>query len=141
MFFQKSRFHILSFMMVSLISSLFTGYSFATDITKCPSINTIKMEGVTKAEHIWGPKSNYFASNESSYDTEQIWKIEVSEIAGNSVEDAINKGNKIIQTIYGDPEPDFIVCKRHDKCIAKCKYDEPSHYKFVIATTNDYSIK
>lgn len=129
------------------LSSLIS-HSFASDITNCPSIEAIKAEGITEAEKsIFG---DYYPIHISTYDTAVTWKFRISrnwklELSGGmkgeggSAAEAIEWGTNILQyKTSGDPTPEFIACKRYDKCIAECKYQVQGGGASAYARTTDY---
>lgn len=123
--------------MLYIVLTFFAAHSFASDITNCPSINAIKAEGVTEAKKSFG---TYHPHHKSAYDTKVVWVLFMASENGSGKETeeaAIKWGNKILQKkISGEPAPEFLDCKRYDKCRAQCKYK--ADWNYVVATTADY---
>lgn len=117
--------------------SLSTHYSFASDITKCPDIAAMRMEGISEATQSW---KSWYPAHISNYDTQVTWKLDICDgFKGGgrpTAAEAIEWGNKVLQGASGEPTPVFVTCKRYDKCIAECKYQV--QWDILIAKTADY---
>jgi hypothetical protein len=125
---QRSVFMFFSSRAGILIALLmFTGYSFASPITKCPSVNTIKNLGLTKAKIF----IYYEVYNTSSYDTDHIWTFGLGPVQAESVEEAIKIGNDWLLTLSGNPTPTYTGAHA-----ANCLY-EIGHNGYASATTNE----
>jgi len=106
---------------------MFTEYLFASPITKCPSINTIKNLGLTKAKIF----IYYDVYNTSSYDTDHIWTFGIGPVQAESVEEAIRIGNDWLLTLSGNPTPTYTGVHT-----ANCLY-KIDHEGYASATTNE----
>lgn len=114
---------------VSILIALFTvtTYSFASPITKCPSVNAIKSLGLTKTDIVLG----YEAYNTSSYDTNQLWTFALGFFDAQSAEEALKIGNEWLLTLSGNPTP--VYTAPHS---AMCNY-EMGHEGFAVASTSE----
>lgn len=127
---------------LSVVLTCFATHAVASDITKCPSVSALKAEGVSEVrKQWWMDHYTYYPHHISNYDTEVNWKLEMyygPDMSGfKTEEEALEWSNQLLhQEVSGDPIPNFIVCKRYDKCIAECWYE--AGYNTVLVKTTDY---
>ncbi|TAL64767.1 MAG: DUF4949 domain-containing protein [Legionella sp.] len=101
--------------LATLMSAIiFTGVAFAAKPMQCPSLASIKAEGLTYAEEIY--EGLYLDYSMSNYDTETNWFFLMGPIRADSTENAITEGNKVLATLSGTATPETdeegdIVCE------------------------------
>lgn len=101
---------------IFITALFFAQVSLANNLTlTCPSVNSIKSEGLTSADDMG---FDYRAYHISQYDSQRKWCFYIVLDAKNENE-AIALGNQYLSKLSGNPTPDYVGV--HE---ASCLYDD-----------------
>lgn len=93
-----------------------SGISFAYQTLTCPSVNSIKSEGLTGAsEFIY-----YYVYHNSKYDSQRPWCFVMMHFDTETADEAIQLGNNFLSKLSGNPTPDYTDAAGN----AICHYDD-----------------
>ncbi|TAL64169.1 MAG: DUF4949 domain-containing protein [Legionella sp.] len=94
----------------------------------CPSLESIKAEGISKVKYSWG---NYTGCQTSQYNTGKTWSLFIENIDAESAEEAKLVGNQILNRLT---EPAIAY---DDDGEILCKYTHGLDYVQVFAITKE----
>lgn len=119
---------IVTFIAASLLASL----TFANNNPECPSIDAIKLEGLTKYEIILS--NLFFTYHTSQYGTESDWALVMAPIEADSGVLALSRGNEILAAMSATGVP------LNEQRIFMCQYATDQHHVKVVAVLSDILI-
>jgi hypothetical protein len=109
----------------------YSGVSFAFQTLTCPSINSIKNEGLNGVSEFLG---SYFAYHNSQYDSQRPWCFVLMPFDTKTADEAIQQANTYLPKLSGNPTPSYTDSLGN----AICNYDDiqiGAHRLFAYAGT------